>query len=301
VTLLCAPGSATTECATPTARRTCASDGMSYTATACATGQSCTAGVCAVRCGDGIVGSGETCDDGNTVSGDGCSSVCASEACGAMSMPVRGGYGQVADAIPLRLSATSFTVEVWAYATDFGAFCNNALIIKRGSGTADGWFFSVQGSGCGGTSGRLYWQQSGGTGPSITATASTPVGRWFHAAYTYDRTASRGKLWLDGVEVGSGSIAVPSATTTSPLRIGQDTDGAPYGWLGRIDDVRISNVIRYSAAFTPNPSLAADANTMALWRFEEGSGTTAADSSGSGYTATLTSGATWASVPGCSR
>jgi cysteine-rich repeat protein len=79
VTLLCTPGSATTECATPTARRACASDGMSYVATACASGQSCNAGVCAVRCGDGIVGSGETCDDGNTVSGDGCSAVCGLE------------------------------------------------------------------------------------------------------------------------------------------------------------------------------------------------------------------------------
>ncbi len=79
VTLLCAPGSATTECATPTARRACASDGMSYVATACASGQSCNAGVCAVRCGDGIVGTGETCDDGNTVGGDGCSAVCGDE------------------------------------------------------------------------------------------------------------------------------------------------------------------------------------------------------------------------------
>jgi cysteine-rich repeat protein len=35
--------------------------------------------VCAVRCGDGVVGTGETCDDGNTVSGDGCSGSCVGE------------------------------------------------------------------------------------------------------------------------------------------------------------------------------------------------------------------------------
>ena len=29
-----------------------------------------------LRCGDGVVGTGETCDDGNTVSGDGCSATC---------------------------------------------------------------------------------------------------------------------------------------------------------------------------------------------------------------------------------
>lgn len=77
--LLCAPGSAAASCASATSRSVCASDGLSYTASPCAAGQSCTAGVCAVRCGDGIVGVGESCDDGNTVSGDGCSSACAGE------------------------------------------------------------------------------------------------------------------------------------------------------------------------------------------------------------------------------
>jgi cysteine-rich repeat protein len=297
----CVPGSASSVCASTTARQVCNTDGLGFTASACASGQSCLTGTCAVRCGDGIRGGTETCDDGNTVSGDGCSSTCASEFCSAMSTPSRGGYAQVADAVPLRLASTSFTVEMWAYATDFSASCNNALIAKRGSGFADGWFLSVIGPGCG-TTGRLAWAQSAGGDPNVqAASVLAPTGRWFHVAYTYDRAASRGTIWLDGVSVGTGTMPPPVGTTTAPLRIGQDPGGGMYGWRGYLDDVRISNTARYSSTFTPATSLTADASTIGLWRFEEGSGATAADSSSSGYTASLVSGATWTTVPGCTR
>ena len=66
-----------TSCATTIVTQTCNHDGLGYTTIVCEAGQSCLAGACAVRCGDGIVGMGETCDDGNTRDGDGCSSTCA--------------------------------------------------------------------------------------------------------------------------------------------------------------------------------------------------------------------------------
>ncbi len=71
-----------TSCATTIVTQTCNHDGLGYTTIVCEAGQSCLAGACAVRCGDGIVGMGETCDDGNTLNGDGCSSTCATPASG---------------------------------------------------------------------------------------------------------------------------------------------------------------------------------------------------------------------------
>jgi hypothetical protein len=38
-------------CASTTARQVCNTDGLGFSATACASGQSCNAGACAVRCG----------------------------------------------------------------------------------------------------------------------------------------------------------------------------------------------------------------------------------------------------------
>jgi hypothetical protein len=57
--------------------------------------------------------------------------------------------------------------------------------------------------------------------------------------------------------------------------------GASYpsfsGWL---DEIRLSNIIRYSSSFTPPfaPFLS-DANTLALFHLDEGSGNTVGDSS----------------------
>lgn len=53
----------------------------------------------------------------------------------------------------------------------------------------------------------------------------------------------------------------------------------PYA--GYLDEVRVSRVIRYMASFTPPVSpFSPDANTAALYHFDEGQGELAADSSG---------------------
>jgi cyclophilin family peptidyl-prolyl cis-trans isomerase len=51
--------------------------------------------------------------------------------------------------------------------------------------------------------------------------------------------------------------------------------------------VRISNTARYSATFTPSSTFTSDSQTVGLWTMTDGVGSTAADSSGHGYTATL--------------
>jgi hypothetical protein len=63
--------------------------------------------------------------------------------------------------------------------------------------------------------------------------------------------------------------------------------GEPF-FNGRLDEVRLSNTVRYNAAFSPPAvGFTPDANTLALWKLNEGSGQTSADSSGNGYTLTL--------------
>lgn len=229
-------------------------------------------------------------------------------ACHALHLPARGGFAEVPDAEPLRLVRDAFTVEAWAYLDAYGTACATTLIARRGSGAApmDGWTFGVVGSGagCAGTVGALSWAQAGGTEPAVTSSAIVPLGRWFHAAYTFSRDPAsetgNGSLYLDGALVASATIGVPSPTSTTPLRIGQDTRMPTYGWLGRIDDVRISAARRYAASFTPSPTLQVDRTTLALWRFDEGAGPVAAGAAGAGP-ATLVDSAGWIDVPDCAR
>ena len=63
---------------------------------------------------------------------------------------------------------------------------------------------------------------------------------------------------------------------------------APGGFIGSIDEIRVSDVIRYDANFTPEEEFESDLFTAALWHLDEGEGTVALDSSGNNNTGTLT-------------
>jgi hypothetical protein len=51
------------------------------------------------------------------------------------------------------------------------------------------------------------------------------------------------------------------------------------GLRGFYSEVRLSDVARYTADFTPAPHLTADADTIGLWKLDEGSGNVADDAS----------------------
>ena len=53
--------------------------------------------------------------------------------------------------------------------------------------------------------------------------------------------------------------------------------GYPF-FDGTIDEVRISDVVRYTSDFVPSSEpFSPDANTLGLWHFDEGAGQIAAD------------------------
>jgi hypothetical protein len=116
-------------------------------------------------------------------------------------------------------------------------------------------------------------------------------GQWHHVAVT---RANSGlvRLYIDGqldneMLGPSGRIDYRLNRSTSYpnsdpyLVLGaekHDYPGSRYynGWL---DDLRLSNVVRYSGSFSrPTAPHTLDSNTIALYRFDEGSGTTINDS-----------------------
>ena len=117
--------------------------------------------------------------------------------------------------------------------------------------------------------------------------------QWHHLAMTYDSTLQQAIFYLDGVPSACHASGVPPAyDTTHPVYLGADTD---YGyldgyWVGALDEMRI-----FSRARTPE-EVWADMHTDRLgpseglaaeWTFDEGNGSTAADSSGNRNTAVL--------------
>jgi hypothetical protein len=67
-------------------------------------------------------------------------------------------------------------------------------------------------------------------------------------------------------------------------------------FVGVIDELRVSDVIRYFGAHTPLRRMAVDASTIALFHFDEGTGTNTIDAVGPGrHMATLNSDAEWVS------
>lgn len=83
---------------------------------------------------------------------------------------------------------------------------------------------------------------------------------WYHVAVV--RSSTTVKLYLNGVEVGTGTDS--STYVAKPIYIGADYQGS-NGFNGHIDEVRLSNTNRYTAAFSPlNGIFQGDANTKLL-------------------------------------
>ncbi len=61
---------------------------------------------------------------------------------------------------------------------------------------------------------------------------------------------------------------------------------------GELREIRLSRVVRYPADFAPSQRFRPDADTIALWHCDEGSGETLRDASGNGHDGRI-SGATW--------
>jgi hypothetical protein len=111
--------------------------------------------------------------------------------------------------------------------------------------------------------------------------------QWHHLALTWDPAASpKVRLFVDGVPVASHDTLNIPVSSPAPLQLGYPTR-PNTGVQMALASVRLSGVIRYTAAFTPADSYVPDAGTVALYEFAEQTGLTIGDSSGHGNDLTL--------------
>ena len=78
---------------------------------------------------------------------------------------------------------------------------------------------------------------------------------WYHLAVTYNKGTVR--FYFNGVAKGSasisGSVAADLFASTAPLRIGKtDASSTTQEFTGLVDELRLSQTIRYTTGFTPS-------------------------------------------------
>jgi hypothetical protein len=125
--------------------------------------------------------------------------------------------------------------------------------------------------------------------------SSLSANAWHHVAASFTRSTQILKVYLDGTQVAEQVLGVLSDGNNVPVGIGRGGTGGYY-FTGKLDDVRIWNTARTGAEIAANylaEFSAAPAGLVANWKFDEATGTTAADSTTAPDNATLTGGATF--------
>ena len=194
------------------------------------------------------------------------------------------GTDAYASASGINLNDSSFTIEFWAKQNDTNRL---EYIINQGDPPASG------GLQIGFDASNNFFVSFAGT------TLSTPTNdnNWHEWAVTFDATNGQLMIYQDG--------ALAASTTANPIAISGSTPAfligkaGSYYFDGDITQVRVWTVVRTETDINSDMASSTPTSTIGLlaaWNFSEGTGTTAADSSGNGHDATINGGAQWISA-----
>jgi len=192
-----------------------------------------------------------------------------------------GDYVEIPDADIL--SPSSYTIELWVNQPELTTG-RNTYVFKAGNPNEYCFMENPAPSG-------LYAYVNN----SLFESTSHPItDQWTHIANTFDSATTTLEIFINGTSVGSQNVGTSAANTGGNLYLGwHPTDPSYNALTGIIDEIRISSGVRYSTNFSvPSTEFTNDANTIALFHLNEGSGTSITDASGNSNDGTI-NGATW--------
>ena len=195
-------------------------------------------------------------------------------------------------------NVSSWTIELWFKDEDPSGYGHpRARLLTKGDITSTNvpFFASI------GTGALTVGVRSGGA-PSVInytlASGGISAGAWHQLAASLDNSSHQLSIYIDGVLRTQGPVA-SSTTNPLPLIMGGGTDGDYF--RGKLDDVRVWNLVRSSVEIQANYQAQLGSTPSGLignWRFDEGSGSTATDSAGTPENAVLLGGTTWSTDRG---
>lgn len=160
----------------------------------------------------------------------------------------------------------SFTIEFW----EKGMTREGAQFVNQ----YDNWYSQLNG-------GQFEFHLHFASAGWVVLTAGAPTdSAWHHVAAVYD--GAMAKLYLDGTQVASSTASsdhLQNSALTLTFAAGNDLNPVTFG-NEVLDEIRISQVARYPANFSPATSFQVDPDTVAYWRLNEGIGTIASDATG---------------------
>jgi len=146
-----------------------------------------------------------------------------------------------------------FTIDYWFRATST-ASTPSLVDLRFGGGDTTGYSDYIN------STGKLVVFMNNGN--RITSTTTISTNTWYHVAIVRD-SSNDIKMYINGTNEGSAYNFSNNMTSTY-YRIGNNVS-ASNGFNGHIDELRISNVARYTANFTPSTApFVNDANTRLL-------------------------------------
>jgi hypothetical protein len=176
----------------------------------------------------------------------------------------------IADAGLFNFSGTrTFTLEAWvngAAAQEDGA----AIIAKGAGGGGEQFAIDV----VGGNYRFFAWDGGSPNTPAVVTASVGPNNSWQHVAGVLDQPAGRMKIYVNGVERGSGTPRSTLVNTLHEVSIGARKNGGSSNYDlnfdGRIDEVAIYNralptneiLAHFNGAFSTNSTGGADTNDV---------------------------------------
>jgi len=212
-------------------------------------------------------------------------------------------YLSVSDSADLRLLSTSFTISGWIYLNSYTlATWASPIITKRPLSTYDGWDLMVRGEYDGSNKRKLC--SFIGSGTIRCSTNTIPLGVWKKIDMVYEYVSAGNtntiKYYIDGVLDNTlTSIGYVGSNTGTNTRFFSNYDNySEFQIDAQLDEFKIYNYARTPAQIVEDMNAGHPApgspvgSAVSYYKFDEGYGTTANDSSSNANNLTLSS-ASW--------
>jgi hypothetical protein len=186
-------------------------------------------------------------------------------------------YVNVPDHDLLDLTST-WTLEAWINPADATTGIDQDIISKWAGVTTASYILQID------ATGKLRLVTNNGITQTIVLSGRTLRDNvWQHVAATFDHGTV--KLYLDGTLDTTVAGALTPIASTEPLAFGREGNYAGGTLNGRIDEIRIWNVVRSGVKLAHSRARRLRGNEAGLvgyWHFDEGSGQVARDATGHG-------------------